>query len=184
MKLLILPILLLSLLPLAISSPPSCIIEKQLLERGDIVTFNSNEMTIGLRNPPRPQVLAIPNVCHAACIKGNVECTYFSREKWDCVADISKIYIWGKINVDCEGYPNRDSPHILKDSCQFQYQLVKRWSSWWQLMGIFILSGFVGYCAQWWVPILCVIIITCVGAGGAKRRRHHRLRGRATGSRS
>ena len=174
--------LLLFILPLALADYRAMLGEKRMLIKGDILTFYSDKTTIGRRKSSRAQILRLPGKEMAFIDK--VDCTYITKKKWNCVANIPKIYIWNKMNVDCEGYPSRDSPYILKGSCQFQYNLAKKWS----ILKQIAFCAFIGFCsykAPWWVPALCMFIIAVSSGRGARRARRGRyLRGNATGSRS
>ena len=149
-------LLLLLLLPLAIADRHAMMGEKQMLVKGNVLSFYSGKTTIGRRNSVRTQILQIPGGENAFIDK--VECVYISKKKWSCTANVPEKYVWGKMNVDCEGYPHRDSPHILKGSCQFQYKLVKKWSIL-QIIAFCILIGILSYSAPTWVPLLCMAIL-------------------------
>jgi hypothetical protein len=156
---------------------------KQMLMKGDILNFNSSEKTIGRRNPSRPQIRRI--LGGEGIIIDKVDCVYINQNKWNCAADVPESYVWNKINIDCEGAPYRNSPHIVRGSCQFQYNIVKKWSIS-QKIGYGILILIVSYYSPWWVSFLCAIILAFGNGPGRKYKggRRRRLYGTATGSRS
>ena len=46
-----------------------------------------------------------------------------SEIQWSCKAELSGLYKFKKININCEGYDSPEDTFILKGSCAIQYTL-------------------------------------------------------------
>ena len=158
-------------------------LDSQLFIKGDEISFYPTEMTTGRRTEPRSQLAMKRDSIHF--IPEKVTCTYLNKEKWDCIADLPEPYIWGKLNVDCEGYHHSKDTMKLRGSCQLQYAIVKA-PTWQENLAQIIIAGLVVYFSPWWVPPAIIILRICgkIMSSRPKGSRGHRrpVRGTATSS--
>ncbi|XP_053713741.1 store-operated calcium entry-associated regulatory factor isoform X1 [Synchiropus splendidus] len=99
-----------------------------LLRDVQVLTLYRDRYTTARRSSPVPQL---------QCVGGSAGCHAFTPEvvqcqnrgwdgvdvQWECKTDMDSAYRFGRIEVSCEGFSNRDDPYVLKGSCGLEYTL-------------------------------------------------------------
>jgi len=102
--------------------------KKIKLKDVNVLTLTEGRMTTGRRSSPVPQLVCTGG--RAGCGSHRpqtVQCTNKGSNgidyQWECKADMSDSYKFGKIDVSCEGYEYPDDPYVLAGSCGLRYTL-------------------------------------------------------------
>src|SRR3569623_396245 len=91
------------------------------------ITLQRGHVTTWRRTSPVPQLR-----CVGGCGWGSQEPTTVMCENkgfdgrdavWECKADLSSAYKFGRLNVQCEGYDYPEDPYILAGCCGLEYTL-------------------------------------------------------------
>ncbi len=107
------------------------ILENQI----QVLTLSQGMMTNGRRSYPVPQL---------QCVGGTAGCYRFLPKvvqcynrgsdgisiQWECKADLDNSVKFGKIDIACEGYRDRDDPYVLVGSCGLRYTLDSTFRYW------------------------------------------------------
>jgi len=107
--------------------PSSAGIAKNAMRLEDVTTlvFTKNEMTAARRSSAVPQLLCTEGACQYAPNTAMCKNIGFDGRDvaWKCEAELPKGIKFGKVQVSCEGFANRDDEYVLKGSCGLEYSL-------------------------------------------------------------
>jgi len=108
---------------------------KMLLEDVPSLTFRAGEMTAARRSSPISKLRCVAG-CTATNQPSQVTCTNRGSAgngniQWECKGDVGKGYHFGRVNVNCEGYANREDRYVLENSCGLEYSLERDQPSFW-----------------------------------------------------
>ena len=97
-----------------------------LLQDVSSLVFTKGDMTTSRRSSPVPQLSCKSGPCQyspasALCRNAGFDGTDVT---WKCEAELPKGVKFGKVDVSCEGFANRDDEYVLKGSCGLEYGLV------------------------------------------------------------
>lgn len=101
--------------------------EKVRLADISAITLRKGEYTTGRRSAPVPQLQCVGGSAKGRFEPRVVQCYNRGFDgndvQWECKAEMSDHYEFGKIQVSCEGFSYPDDPFILKGSCGLEYEL-------------------------------------------------------------
>ncbi|MCP9263904.1 Store-operated calcium entry-associated regulatory factor [Dirofilaria immitis] len=91
------------------------------------LTLYRDAYTTGRRSAPIPQIQCVGGSAKGKFEPRVVQCYnrgYDGNDvQWECKAEMSNQYEFGKIRISCEGYDYPDDPYILRGSCGLKYNL-------------------------------------------------------------
>uniref|UniRef100_A0A914CRI5 Store-operated calcium entry-associated regulatory factor n=1 Tax=Acrobeloides nanus TaxID=290746 RepID=A0A914CRI5_9BILA len=101
--------------------------QRALLRDVQTLTLYRGQYTTGRRSSPVPQLQCIGGTAAGKYSPKSVQCYnrgFDGRDvQWECKAEMSDDFQFGRISVTCEGYDYPEDPYILAGSCGLEYEL-------------------------------------------------------------
>jgi len=93
-----------------------------------VLTFSKGQMTTGRRTSPIEQLQCVGgSAMYSQDLPNVVQCKNVGDDgydvQWECKADLESNVKFGRVQVSCEGYENKDDPYVLVGSCALEYNL-------------------------------------------------------------
>jgi len=93
-----------------------------------VLTFRRGEMTTSRRVAPIPQLKCVGGDAGCRNQPDAVQCRNVGTDgvdiQWECKADLDSTVRFGRLNIGCEGYSDRNDPYVLQGSCGLEYELM------------------------------------------------------------
>jgi len=101
--------------------------DRVLLTDVTALRFYPGKKTKAHRSRPIPQMKCISGPCKSVDISAiqckNVGSAGDGDVQWECNAELPEGVSFSSINVNCEGYDNKEDEYVLKGSCGLEYGL-------------------------------------------------------------
>ena len=96
-----------------------------LLQEVETLVFTTGEVTNARRSSPLPQMACKGGPCQYAPTTAMCRNVGWDGNDvtWKCEAELPKGVRFGKVEVNCEGFPRADSEYVLRGSCGLEYAL-------------------------------------------------------------